>query len=344
MPWMLQLFMFIVSSLLVYEKECGLREMMKMMGLGDLSYWLVNYFFYLIQYLFVCIIMAVMGNGAGMRFFSLHSSFVVWSFLFVWGNCMTALSMLLSLFFKTSRTSTVVILLYILVIINVCGTIMGQLVNSPDASESMWTPMMIFPNNAMLRMMYWLAYSAGRGEAMTLDNWGTFGDGVMPRCLIYLIIQWIICLILIWYLEKVMGGSASSGVKQPHCFCCKRRYWEGRKSAQDPAAGGGFKAEFESVKAATADCATPLLAADALPPDVLEEHNRVIASDDVELDLEGGAADGSKTLARLVAMSKTYDAVGNAAAKKAVRMVSLGLDREMCFGLLGQNGAGKSTM
>ena len=179
---------------------------------------------------------------------------------------------------------------------------------------------------------------------MTLDNWGTFGDGVMPRCLIYLIIQWIICLILIWYLEKVMGGSASSGVKQPHCFCCKKRYWEGRKSAQDPAAEGGFKAEFESVKAATADCATPLLAADALPPDVLEEHNRVIASDDVELDLEGGAADGSKTLARLVAMSKTYDAVGNAAAKKAVRMVSLGLDREMCFGLLGQNGAGKSTM
>ena len=86
------------------------------------------------------------------------------------------------------------------------------------------------------------------------------------------------------------------------------------------------------------------MAADALPPDVLEEHNRVIASDDVELDLEGGAADGSKTLARLVAMSKTYDAVGNAAAKKAVRMVSLGLDREMCFGLLGQNGAGKSTM
>ena len=141
-----------------------------------------------------------------------------------------------------------------------------------------------------------------------------------------------------------MGGSASSGVKQPHCFCCKKRYWEGRKSAQDPAAEGGFKAEFESVKAATADCATPLLAADALPPDVLEEHNRVIASDDVELDLEGGAADGSKTLARLVAMSKTYDAVGNAAAKKAVRMVSLGLDREMCFGLLGQNGAGKSTM
>ena len=38
---MLQLFMFVVCSLIVYEKESGLREMMKMMGLGSFSYWCV---------------------------------------------------------------------------------------------------------------------------------------------------------------------------------------------------------------------------------------------------------------------------------------------------------------
>ena len=66
---------------------------------------------------------------------------------------------------------------------------MGQLINNADAEEYMYTPLMFFPNCVMIRMMYWIAFAAGRGEEMTLENIGTFGRGVMPCLLLQLTTQ-----------------------------------------------------------------------------------------------------------------------------------------------------------
>ena len=145
----------------------------------------------------------------------------------------------------------------------------------------------------------------------------------------------MICLFLIWYLEQVLGGAgASSGVKQHPLFCLKKRFWanlcgkdESHSNLEEAGSGSPVSLsqvhpegeDLAAVKLQVADCTKPLLAADALPSDVLEEHNRV-------LDAE------TETMARMVAMRKVYPGVGGAAPKTAVRMVSLGLEKEMCFG------------
>ena len=292
------------------------------------------------QYIGICIVMSVMAGSAGMRFFTLHSPFVTWGFLLVWGNTMTAFSMLLSLFFKSSRTSTVVILLYMLMCTEVGGPIIGQLIGNPAATENMYTPLMFFPNCVMIRMLYWIAFAAGRGEEMTWENWGSFGNGVMPYCFMILIVQWFVSIFLLWWLEQVMGGSASSGVKREPLFCCRRRFWD-EKLRKIPDGTSAKVADFATAKEAVADSTQPLLAADALPADVLDEHNRVLASDAVDIEV---GTDSKQLLARLLAMSKTYPSVGEAPEKIAVQMVSLGLEKQTCFGLLGQNGAGKTTI
>lgn len=162
----------------------------------------------------------------------------------------------------------------------------------------------------------------------------------MPHCFMILIVEWFVSIFLLWYLEQVMGGSASSGVKREPLFCCKRRFWD-EKLSKMPDTSTAKVADFANAKELVADCTQPLLAAKALPPDVLDEHNRVLSSDDVDIEEQ---TESKALLARLLGMSKTYPSVGEAPEKIAVRMVSLGLEKQTCFGLLGQNGAGKTTV
>ena len=60
--YILLLHFFVITSMIVYEKENRLRMIMKMMGLSDLTYWVVNYLFYLFQYLAMVLIMWAVGS------------------------------------------------------------------------------------------------------------------------------------------------------------------------------------------------------------------------------------------------------------------------------------------
>merc|ERR1719181_1823701 len=73
-----------------------------------------------------------------------------------------------------------------------------------------------------------------------------------------------------------------------------------------------------------------------LPPDVEAEHQRIIGT------MRNGE-DTSDAL-RVVNLHKKFAPIGNAPAKTAVRSVSFGVKRRECFGLLGHNGAGKTTV
>jgi ABC-2 family transporter protein len=60
--------------MLVYEKEAGLRMMMKMHGLGDAAYWLVTYTWYLMLYVIYIIVFMAFGSIIGLQLF-LRNSF-----------------------------------------------------------------------------------------------------------------------------------------------------------------------------------------------------------------------------------------------------------------------------
>ena len=54
LPYVLQMLMFLITGLIVYEKQERLREIMLMSGLGLRTYWSVTVCFYYVQFLALC--------------------------------------------------------------------------------------------------------------------------------------------------------------------------------------------------------------------------------------------------------------------------------------------------
>ena len=365
MPWFLVMVMWFSVTLLVYEKETGLRQVMKTMGLSNFAYWSVNYLFYFAQYMVVMIICRVFsGMLTNMRFYTLHSPAILWGFLIIWGNVSTALAMLLSVFFKSARTASAVSLLYIYLSIESGRILLTSLFFSEDyADESLYAVLMLFPPITMLRTVYWFTFSAGARArtGLTTENWSSIGHGVIPHCMNIMVAQWFVIMALLFYFENTL--EAGSGVRLSRCFCVSRRYWarvcaywRGAKDVRPKRGGAGgaqARADIDDARSRYLAATQPLLDAGALPSDVAAEHERVLRVDEVTVAVDdgdsggggegGGEGGGGDMLARVVALHKTYPASGKAPEKTAVQMVSLGIGRETCFGLLGSNGAGKTT-
>lgn len=68
--WVVQLLMPMMLVQLVYEKEENLRIMMKMHGLGDAAYWLVNYSYYLSIYVLYILMFILFGTLADFVIFT----------------------------------------------------------------------------------------------------------------------------------------------------------------------------------------------------------------------------------------------------------------------------------
>lgn len=71
--WVVQLMLPLMLVQLVYEKEENLRIMMKMHGLGDAAYWLVNYTYYLTIYVLYIFVFIAFGSLADFVIFTSNS-------------------------------------------------------------------------------------------------------------------------------------------------------------------------------------------------------------------------------------------------------------------------------
>ena len=107
-PFVLFMLMPIIMSMVMYEKEYRLREVMKMMGLKMDVYWLVTYLLFLSEYCLLCFVFWLFGALAQINFFTLHSPIVIFLYLFIWGNNLIAFSMLLTVFFEKTRTAVAI--------------------------------------------------------------------------------------------------------------------------------------------------------------------------------------------------------------------------------------------
>ncbi|KAG1674978.1 hypothetical protein FOA52_014773 [Chlamydomonas sp. UWO 241] len=71
--WVIQLLLPTFLSQLVYEKEKRLRMMMKMHGLGDATYWLVTYVWFLLLYCVYMAVFLIIGSLLGLGLFVRNS-------------------------------------------------------------------------------------------------------------------------------------------------------------------------------------------------------------------------------------------------------------------------------
>lgn len=314
LPYLLFLYAFLIVNQLVYEKERGLKIIARINGgLGNSAYWLVTFVFYYAQYLVLVILIKIVGDLGGLRYTSLHDASVYWLFVLTWGFTLVALSFLLSIPFSTAEASTAGVFLFILVFILIGSQLINNLIADPFATEANYSPLMWMPPWVMIRISTWMAQAGAFGEKIRFADLRTYGDGAIATSIGILWVEFFACVVLVWYLDNVYV--AGFGTAKPWNFFLSRKYWAGED-------------EGEAKKLREYELITE---GDELKsinnPDVKAEYERVVNEASPNL------------VARIVRMRKEYDN-----GFVAVKSVSFGVDEKNCYGLIGHNGCGKSSL
>lgn len=322
--WLCQLLLPIMLVAIVYEKQYGLRIMMKMHGLGEAAYFSVQYLWFLALYCAYIIVLLLIGSAVNIGFFRKNGYGLQIVFYFVWGNCLVATGFLMSTFFKNVRTAVVVGYLYTI------GTgLLGYLLFQSliERGYSWVWVLEIIPAFALYRGLYELSqysFKASFGSGKGL-NFSALNDGYngMSVALGIMAVEWALFLLLAWYLEQVLP--TGTGVRKHPLFFLKskkRRLRRKNSITDSTPRPTNLDAGGEDVHLSMEGC------------DVAAERSRVEG-----LPLDGSGADSIV----LRDLRKVYPPQGGHEAKVAVNNLSLGIQRGEVFGLLGPNGAGKTT-
>lgn len=348
-PIFLVLQMFIITNMVVFEKESGLRMIMRIMGLRMNVYWLVTYIFNYAQYCFTVACIWIFGQAAEMQMFTMHDPAVLFLYFFLWGHVLMVFSFVLSSFFKSTITASAVIALFCLIVIFVGIELFTNIIFDPNSTESAYTFFMLIPPMVMLRVQIWLSYSGGLNKSITMDNIGTVGDGAISKCFQWFVVEYVVLWVIHWYLENTVGATVNRG----WFFFCDAEYWKGlfgmSKASEDGAgaqvtdasSGGPLQRQRDRLRAQEEPDIVKATGF-KMPHDVQKEHDRV-------MDCPYGQPESPAV--RILKLHKVFEGGdgcgkalgGKTSTKLAVKSVSFGVDKRECFGLLGHNGAGKTT-
>ncbi|KAL6775733.1 ABCA3A [Auxenochlorella protothecoides x Auxenochlorella symbiontica] len=308
--WLAQLLLPTMLASLVYEKEMRLRTMMKMHGLGDGAYWIIQYvWFFILNFLYSMVLIGI-GTAVDLAIFRLTSYSYLVVFYFLWVNCLISFAFLLSTFFRSSRTAVVVAFLY-----TFATGLIGYLLLTQFIQSGHWWVIFLelVPGWALFRGLWEMGTYAFRGAyknsgGMTWSSLSDPGNG-STAVLIIFAVEWVVFLVLAWYFEQVIPSGVGI-TKHPLFFL-----------------GGKFRKRSLAAQSTPTDVVQVPLE----PEDVRAERQRVS---------DGDTAGSSIVIKDLV---KIFPPTGGNPRLAAVKGLTLAVERGECFGLLGPNGAGKST-
>jgi len=281
--------------------------------------------FYLAQYMAMILVLWVAAAATGLRTFTLHDPGVLLLFFFLWGQCMLAFSFMLTTFFTSPRTATVVLLLVTVLSVQAGTTLLLQNILNPDIGddETPYLPYMWFPPLVLLRALLWLIYGAAFKSKLEWSNLTTYGNSGFFRSLCYMAAETVVMAGLTWYLEIVL---VPGGNNRHPLFCVDDlKSWFARR-----AAGNDAETTKETELA-------PMGVSKAV------SGGRDDEAADVKAERERAEAGGGNQAVRVLNFHKVFPASGANPPKVAVRDLSFAVNKNECFGLLGHNGAGKST-
>lgn len=336
--------------LLTLEKAEKLREMMLSHGLKARYYHAVNYVFFYAIYAFAAGLFWVAGIATKSRFFVETHWSVLLLFFLGWGFSLVSISCFVSAFLNSPRVATVagyVIALF--------GTMLGFIVSviiygftpfSLKTNFPFWT--FIWPQFAFSRGMYLLNDACAlQGLCYGPITHLTWHDP-FSKSLLALYLAGIGYYLLFLYLDAVLPreygvpkhplfflpGFGNQKQSSSKVSLSPMKTLEPSRHSMSSDHETFFGNEFEDNESVTAPLlqnakearkdALDLLEADE---DVSAEFNRVLNSNyeaDSPLVIQG--------------LRKIYDS-----GKVAVHGLWLAVEKNECFGLLGENGAGKST-
>jgi len=309
---------------LVKEKAERMRLVGAMSGLGALPYWAINWLYNYVLFLLQLIIVLICSYTimGGFAYFTDHDFSLLLVFYLLFGAAMNSFTCAASTFFNDPMIAFLVMALVTFFLGPLVGYVSADnalIAGTPDSGKMM--AIMLLPNLALSNGVNLLVATTGDavgrgGRALTWSNIAAGSEAPLASVLLMLVVDFILYTCLFLYLDAVLPFGP--GVKEHPLFCLhaltQRRPKKTRVTSTDGAAAG---VELSSLaKRPERD----------EPTDVQGERTRVLQSQ------AGGI--------RAIGLSKTYPRC----KEPAVVNVQFGIKRGECFGLLGSNGAGKSTV
>jgi len=266
----------------------------------------------------------------GFAFFTEHDPVVVLLFYLLYGAAMTSFTCFLTTFFGNA--------LFCVVAVGLLTFFIGPLVGNSTSDNALLSGasdspkmmgLMLLPNlalsNGVMILVATTGDPAGRNaRPLTLGNIAMGSEAPMASVLLMLAVDFVVFTVLFAYLDAVLP--VGPGVKQSPFFFLQPRYWCGQgKRWHAPRDTSAFRSTTEPAGTSVELQSLALPAEAREPDDVQGERERVLRSQ------TGGI--------RAIGLSKIYPGRKD----PAVVNIQFGILPSECFGLLGSNGAGKST-
>lgn len=323
-PIALTLQLPIYISIIVWEKEEKLREMMKCQGLKMWTYWLTNYLFDMILYAAVIFFFWISGIIVGIRFFTQTNPLLLLFFFFGWGNSLISLGVFFSSFLSSKRSAVVVgymvALMGSLIALIWCVAIYGDFAFS--LGQTLPKGLLLWPQFAFVRGIYLMNDAC----ALKFTCYGPLStlhlSDEMSQVLIFLYFDSVLFMIIGLYLDAILPSEY--GIRKHPLFFLTPLAKKFRSSRFNQSLSIKKNSKLEESDE------TPLLSESKLYEDV-----------DVKIERERVESGNYPQDSPLVVQN--LKKVFQKKKKVAVHGLYLLIESGELFGLLGENGAGKTT-
>ena len=309
-PAVLGFLQIMVSYQIVAEKATNMRELMVMAGLGRRPYWVITWLYGFLVYLGAIIIFLIISFAFSFKAVGNHDFIVILVLVLVYAAAMVSYSCCISTFFNNKWTCLVVGFFSHCFIFVLLGVQFAERASGYRMDGSLQQFVFnLHPTIAMAHASE-LLHAAGVGDFQLLHgvrfgfhNIG-FGEAhPLSAIMLAMLLSSVLWMVFAVYCDVTL--KIGPGIKSSPLFCVQPKTYMGRKNT-----------------ATANECAKPAETGEA--NEVKVERERVSTQ-------TGGV--------RALGLSKWYPG----AHRAAVVNVQFGINESECFGLLGSNGAGKST-
>ncbi|AQK59815.1 ABC transporter A family member 7 [Zea mays] len=318
----------VILSSLVYEKQQKLRAMMKMHGLGDMAYWTISYCYFLVISLLYMFLLVVFGAVVDIKLFAVNSYVLQFLLYFIYMNLQISFAFLMTTYFSTSATATVTGYLYVIGSGLIGEYLFRPFVEDTSVSRSLITLMEFFPPMSLYRIIYELSPPPSPSGPFSDFSGVRVGDLSDPEngilvLMVVMVLEWPTFLFLTLYLDG-FGWLQTRVRKLPPAAAASSHQTLQKPSTTRPQERPEASIEIDGTT------------------DIPGEVARACAEREI---VDRFLQQPDQSYAVIVDnVRKVYPPRDGNAEVVAVNGFSLSIKRGQCFGLLGSNGAGKTSL